>query len=921
MSLYDAFKTLTTERSHNLGTIEIVKQSGSDVSPGRDAKITGLKCANHHFTRTSLNDANGLTHTTPQDLRATLQTAIEAELAGALSKLKSSNLTRFDDGQAEIKANFQKLKDACLSPLYEGKNLKNSEFTRVEIGQIITNVEKIKQNLNIEQLLNANTISSDDMETLKDVARFALGSGRGEGSLGGRGFMGITEDGKIVKFLTHRGESMDGVSQEGKQLATEASDRLRDKLAGIAEKLSQQQQGKVMEILDQGRGSEPLSRQDVARVLTLIGGSALDEKGNLFNWGDIKHAGTVKDTSLGAVFGAKSAAEETNEIKKAIKFNDNLKMPTNAELKSIYDRNKTNRPFKAMAYKMGPALANDLKRLEFDPKARAEALKGYEKINLQTLNDIKDQIEDVQDTTKATSKETFGDFFEIMEGGTASVAQQIVQKNGQGNVKLSAQIFADNTDFLCGIDAGWSTQEEALAYASNNESFKSIIAAGKVKLRYKEVQQNNKVTHQWRWEYDPENQPGSLDAVDSYAFKGQLNRDGATLQSLKKPIDLDWQFGAMPSFDLKESRDPRGNLAYLCKCRGLSNSPLTPQLRNAQKFIETLIAKQDSLSGTQKKEALKLLMFSGENDEFNVFGNNPEEEVDKLVKLVQSGKHKLGENSLLDQAQKNYKSTLLKVVSNWVALARERGTTHFIGGAAGLGAFDGDLDVVADVYAEAFAKHGGGMKFVYAAFNKQDDFQKIVKFQERFEARFNEVRATEPKKETAPANSAAPAESVGRSTANVGAQPVLDFHKDMHLKHKDLANMASRAIKDIAQGNGTLDEKSEKMEKYLTKLHMDLFPAGGGARASQITGLLDGNKAQIKALAQKLAEWKEEKEWKNTIGKLLQDHLNAVAGAWGGIVGLSLGSLHGDQEQLAHERGFSLGLFLFQMELVEALKA
>lgn len=720
---------------------------------------------------------------------------------------------------------------------------------------------------------------------------------------------------RVIKFNTHIGERLFGAAKTADMQSS--CDELRERICGLLDTLAKEGKigaelcEKLKASVNNGKSKKLLDRSIVANVikdvetaantnrkegdrLVSLHGSEYDMYDSVStdrqtDFDTVISGGEVKPKTITVEKKAPDSArfgKTTEEIKKNIRYNDNLKLPSEEKLDKMGWNSKKSAVSKS--------LVNDLKRVEFDDELK-EDLKKVD-IKLQTQKDFKDRIEDVNSTKHATTKATFDDFFEVVQGGTADVAKKVLDaelakdpdavKNNK--VRLAAQIFADNTLFLCGIDDGWTTQEEALAYATNNKAFQKLIADGKVEL----CNIGTEKSPTWRWKYVDGD--GALSAVDSYIFKGQLERTG-NLNKLDQPIDLDWDFAAMPSLRTDgEHRDIRGNLEYLCKCRGIPASPMTAQLENAKKFIETLVDQLDKKKAlgegdgnTNKlvKEAMKLLMFAGDNDGFKIFSDKPEQEAQKLIDLVKSGKcNEKGADglSLLDKANANYKSTLLKVVSGWVATARERGVTHFIGGAAGLGAFANDEDVVADALAEAFAKHGGDMKFVYAQYEIGVD-AKAEKFKQRFMARFKEIRTRQP--QTGNVGNAGEIPPPQQSDEEKFAKVMEDFDLEdvdrvaVYEKTTDAAGTVSENIKKILDGDLLVNKKTASLETYLNGLYRMLFDGPKGSKVdNDAQRVIRDDLDELKKVAEKLSS-KDKSVMQDGIKKL-RERLESAMKYW-----------------------------------------
>ena len=130
---------------------------------------------------------------------------------------------------------------------------------------------------------------------LTDFARVAFGSGKGEGSNGGRGCMGVYVDDKgrehTVKFLTHVGESTKNLLPWQWKEIDKMTDLLRCGLLAAAEYSGDEALRKVRSILKVDEKDEPtaetprlLERKVVAQAITVIA-EAGDISHGFLNWG------------------------------------------------------------------------------------------------------------------------------------------------------------------------------------------------------------------------------------------------------------------------------------------------------------------------------------------------------------------------------------------------------------------------------------------------------------------------------------------------------------------------------------------------------------------------------------------------------------------------------------------------------------
>lgn len=144
------------------------------------------------------------------------------------------------------------------------------------------------------------------MKKLKEIASAALGSR--EGTKGGKGYLGLGEDGAPVKLLTHWRERMafstGKLTQDEKNFVNDSTNRLRHSLLEIAGSLGKNVEKDVSRLLSgkQKGDVEFLSRESVAKAVSEIAKHLQGKNGKQFQWAGVVHAGTVSDTSVRTMF-------------------------------------------------------------------------------------------------------------------------------------------------------------------------------------------------------------------------------------------------------------------------------------------------------------------------------------------------------------------------------------------------------------------------------------------------------------------------------------------------------------------------------------------------------------------------------------------------------------------------------------------
>ena len=173
--------------------------------------------------------------------------------------------------------------------------------------------------LNAMNGFNAKTVSSAQMQTLRDIAGAAIGSR--EGLKGGAGYMGIVapdgEPGKVVKFLTHHSERKSDLADRLPDFEILGINAATEKLLQTLKQLAQgsRVEAAVNAALDAGTESvsrangsltvKLLKRSAVAKAVALIAATGIrdGETGAVFHWNlSARTAATQADTTVSKVF-------------------------------------------------------------------------------------------------------------------------------------------------------------------------------------------------------------------------------------------------------------------------------------------------------------------------------------------------------------------------------------------------------------------------------------------------------------------------------------------------------------------------------------------------------------------------------------------------------------------------------------------
>ena len=335
--------------------------------------------------------------------------------------------------------------------------------------------------------------------------------------------------------------------------------------------------------------------------------------------------------------------------------------------------------------------------------------------NLKVSSEYK--VEGPDDTSHACKDNPFM----VKNGGSSSVTSEIYRENH--DAKICTQVFADATYFLCGVSDGWTTQEESTARDADPETFAHVIGN-----KYAGV--NTFKGHIRRYPYaTDENGIPKLSPADGYMIKGKLNR--AQLKKNDNPVQTDFLFSAAPTLSSSCNADYEGTIRYIEKylesVKGMNLDGRRKGLRDTAAYffryfnlaIDQKHKGETRIPSDKIGDAMMLVTFAAINDKFNVFGKSPEEQVRKLAALfTDAGAKECGK--LLAEAKKNYENIMRQTVRTWIVMARERGNTHFVGGAIGCGAFANDPQTIAKIVAEEFVRHGGKMKYVFPKFSTID---------------------------------------------------------------------------------------------------------------------------------------------------------------------------------------------------------
>lgn len=146
------------------------------------------------------------------------------------------------------------------------------------------------------------------LERLKLFTRIAANAfGKSEGTNGGKGYMGLTEDGTPIKFLTHSDErsAKENLTEDVIAFVNNSTDALIGKLKEIALDRGQEMANTVGDLLQPetlANGAKVISREKVALAIKELASGLVNEKGEPFNFKGVKHAGTYKDSSFLAMY-------------------------------------------------------------------------------------------------------------------------------------------------------------------------------------------------------------------------------------------------------------------------------------------------------------------------------------------------------------------------------------------------------------------------------------------------------------------------------------------------------------------------------------------------------------------------------------------------------------------------------------------
>lgn len=305
--------------------------------------------------------------------------------------------------------------------------------------------------------------------------------------------------------------------------------------------------------------------------------------------------------------------------------------------------------------------------------------------------------------------------FSSMAGETAEIVQTIARENS--NAQICTQIAADATHWGCGVFVPWNTQEESTVKNADPELGAHLMGKGLIKPEIFGVQLRMRYTQG----------PNHLSTVAGWMTH--------TKYAGVEKSDL--LFSSLPTFgNTFSSWDLDGNTDFSCRVhqRRRGVEPTDAERANVRACNDALYQKygddKNDVSDEQFKEAAYLLMCG----DFDTLHGDPDTVAESVIKLVKSGEHTVVDattgRSPLDKAKAVYQDTVRQSVRAWIATARKRGDTHFVGMAVGCQTFKNDTDVVAKIIAEEFVIGGGNMKYVYANY-RGNDFRAAI-FEEAF---------------------------------------------------------------------------------------------------------------------------------------------------------------------------------------------
>lgn len=547
-------------------------------------------------------------------------------------------------------------------------------------------------------------VSDGQLKLLNRIAAFA--KGKHEGEKGGRGYMGIGEDGVLLKYLTH-GEKFDSTKNAEDNAWIEAStENLRkailDMAANFGDDVKNAVEGKLT--LKKIGGVKFLSRESVASAITELAKSIPE-----FKWSDVRNAGTFDKSSV-------------DEIRK---FHDLVTSGQDA-VRGLLAKNNND---------VHAAQIAAIRKLRNDAKLQ-ENLKDVE-LKLETVGSV-EKIGTMDESKKISSNT-----FESHVGGVTETASNYVFDTAgipQEEVVYVILNPADAT-FWGGYLGGQATSLEEQELQDMNPVLGALFMAHGLVEKHND---GNLIYH-----YVPDEKGDVLSSADGYIVDTTMIGLG-NQQLQKKPAKVKVLFGAGVSFAPDgTSKDENGYFAYKVKndVKVLGDEQARANLvgdsakTKAEKRLgyvnfvmemrKEILKLSDEISMTADehmktglrqrtyRDLMKIVLFGKNNLGVDMSGKNIKENVAAAMKILRDENRR---NKLLVDAQKNYSDTMKFTFKNWFELAGAQGATHVQLCGIGVDAFGNSPREIAEMMAEMAILHGKNvkgvdMKFTFGNYN------------------------------------------------------------------------------------------------------------------------------------------------------------------------------------------------------------
>lgn len=655
--------------------------------------------------------------------------------------------------------------------------------------------------------------------TLKDIAQVALGTVAGAPD--DKLCMGVA-NGFAVRFLAPgsepqgEGKVSKRLYQVDKDAINAATKNLKEALLGLAAGLSNEKQDQVKALLatkPDPNGIESLSRQAVADAIKIIAGELKGTEGEL-DLDELQAAQDTGDVSLDAVLLSKD--ENCHKVHAWFDARHQADVAFMTEKGGVSREKGDKKAYFFKVYhetKANPPSEELLKLLD-------KEFGVIQSTNATQLNGV---------STRPCTKNPFN-LLEPAAGEsfTSSKALQVVIKLTGGPVCID--IAADTTN-NGGYIAG-SGQEEG-TYSDQGSALVSYLTARGGIVAAKAANGSD-VFHYTK------NDAGDRNywAAGGFVINSEQLSTDMKLNENGEEQEINLLFNSMPTFNNSANEDVGGGASWmrlnLARLKGSDNFTKAEKDNSEQFFHKafkaTKLVKGDpkwgfgeEVKGLKKcGEMLMIAQFLGDPSVVDPLAANADEQVAKLVKIMNKGDYK----ALLKKAIDNYKATIRETMTKWIKMMVASGAKGFVGTGMGCGWFLNPSKTVAKTFAKLYIELAGDIPLFYPEFDTE---KKNVKLANTWKTAFAEA---------------------WEEHLDAQVHKITSQEKDLL---KEIASVA-RGDKEGSGGAGYMGIVNGRVSKFLTKWSerwsgLDNLTAAEKASVNEAT---DSLRTQLEGLAKKI---------------------------------------------------------------------